>query len=94
MVGKIENLISEIAVASKEQTQGISQIDTAINEIDKVTQTTAATAEESAAISQTLREQTDKIEITMQDLQWLLYGRDNRRAANLLPVPLALAEVS
>ncbi len=73
-VGKIETLIAEIAIASKEQTQGIGQIDTALTEIDKVTQTTAASAEESAAVSQILREQTDKIEVTMQDLHLLLHG--------------------
>jgi methyl-accepting chemotaxis protein len=84
-VAKIESLIGEIAVASKEQSLGISQIDLALNEIDKVTQTTAATSEESAAVSQTLKEQTDKIEVTMQDLQSLLYGK-KRGEANLLQV--------
>lgn len=85
-IGKIETLIGQIAVASREQTQGIGQIDTALNEIEKVTQTTAAAAEESAAVSQTLREQTDKIEITMRDLHSLLYGRGKGEQVALLPL--------
>ncbi len=91
-VGKIETLISQIAVASREQTQGIGQIDTALNEIEKVTQTTAASAEQSAAVAQTLREQTDKIEVTMQDLQTLLHGRNNGAGAHLPPPVPALRE--
>lgn len=55
-VARIETLISEIAIASREQSQGIGQIDTALSEIDKVTQTTAATAAESAEFAQTLRQ--------------------------------------
>ena len=93
-VGKIETLINEIVVASREQTQGIGQIDTSLNEIEKVTQTTAASAEESAAVSQTLRAQTDKIEVTMQDLHALLYGREKAGSANPLPLVLATTKTS
>ena len=45
---KVAGLVSEVAEASREQSQGISQITIAMNEMDKVTQSNAASAEESA----------------------------------------------
>ncbi len=44
---KVADLVSEIAAASSEQAQGIDQINKAVAEMDKVTQQTAANAEES-----------------------------------------------
>lgn len=41
--------VEEIATASEEQSHGITQVNTAVAEMDKVTQSTAANAEESAA---------------------------------------------
>jgi methyl-accepting chemotaxis protein len=49
---KVGDLVSEIAAASNEQSQGIDQINKAVAEMDKVTQQTAANAEESAAASE------------------------------------------
>jgi len=49
VVEKVAGLVGEIAAASGEQTQGIDQINKAIVEMDKVTQNTAANAEEMAA---------------------------------------------
>ena len=43
---KVAGLVSEIAAASSEQAQGIDQINKAVAEMDKVTQQTAANAEE------------------------------------------------
>ncbi len=51
---KVAQLVGEIATASKEQTNGVDQINLAINELDKVTQQNAANAEESAASAQQL----------------------------------------
>ncbi len=49
---KVGTLVSEIAVASKEQAQGIEQVNTAVLEMDKVTQKNAANAEESSSVSE------------------------------------------
>ena len=43
-------MINEIAAAFNEQSSGISQGDIAVAEMDKVTQETAANAEESARL--------------------------------------------
>ncbi|KMY66726.1 hypothetical protein AAU61_16675 [Desulfocarbo indianensis] len=53
----VTELVSEIAAASSEQAQGISQVNLAMSEMDKVTQQTAASAEESAAASEELNAQ-------------------------------------
>ncbi|MCK9273927.1 MAG: methyl-accepting chemotaxis protein [Syntrophales bacterium] len=59
IAGKIKDLISEIAAASQEQSQGIDQINRAVAEMDKVTQQNAANAEESAAASEELNAQAE-----------------------------------
>jgi len=56
-VREVDELIVEVASASREQTQGITQINTAVGQMDKVTQGNAANAEESAAAAQELNAQ-------------------------------------
>jgi methyl-accepting chemotaxis protein len=54
VAAKVGQLIDEIAIASQEQAQGIDQINRAISEMDKVTQQTAASAEQYASTSSEL----------------------------------------
>jgi len=61
---RVDDLVAQIATASTEQTQGISQVNTAVTEMDKVTQTNAATAEETAAAAEELNSQS----IAMHDV--------------------------
>jgi methyl-accepting chemotaxis protein len=56
-VGKTTDLVGEIAAASQEQARGIEQVNTAVAQMDKVTQQNAANAEESANASEQLRAQ-------------------------------------
>ena len=53
-IGKTTELVAEIAAASQEQSQGIDQVNTAVTQIDRVTQSNAAHAEESASASEEL----------------------------------------
>ena len=48
------NIVAGIAASSNEQATGIAQVDQAIEEVSKVTQTNTATSEESAAASEEL----------------------------------------
>ena len=57
-VRKVDQLVAEIATASKEQNDGVSQVNTAVAQMDKVTQSNAASAEESASAAQELNAQT------------------------------------
>ena len=53
-IGKVTDLVAEIAAASSEQAQGVAQINQGITQIDQVTQQNTASAEESAAAAEEL----------------------------------------
>lgn len=53
----VDALVAEIAAASTEQTQGITQVNAAVAQMDQVTQSNAAGAEESAAAAEELNAQ-------------------------------------
>lgn len=65
---KISRLIAEVATASKEQAQGLSQINIAISEMDKVVQQNAATAEESAGAAEELSVQAQELDGMIAEL--------------------------
>lgn len=71
---KIAELLSEVAEASREQSQGISQITTAMIEMDKVTQSNAASAEESASAAGQLSLQASNLLIAVEDMTALVHG--------------------
>ncbi|NML18121.1 methyl-accepting chemotaxis protein [Azohydromonas caseinilytica] len=56
-VQRVSDLINQITAASSEQSQGIAQIDAAVEQLDKVTQQNAALVEESAAAADSLNQQ-------------------------------------
>jgi methyl-accepting chemotaxis protein len=56
-VGRVTNIMSEIAAASTEQGRGIEQVNLAITQMDEVTQQNAALVEEAAAASSSLEVQ-------------------------------------
>ncbi len=58
---KAAHLMEDIAKASNDQASGISQVNTGVEEVTIVVQTNSATAEESAAASQELTNQAEKL---------------------------------
>jgi methyl-accepting chemotaxis protein len=56
-ISRVTDLVGEISNSSQEQVMGIDQINQALAQIDQVTQTSAANAEESASASQELSSQ-------------------------------------
>ena len=71
---KIGQLVDEIATASEEQSHGIAQVNIAVTEMDKVTQSTAANAEESAAASEELSAQAEQMKVFVEDLVRVVGG--------------------
>ena len=65
---KVDDLIAEIATSSREQSQGIGQISIAVAQMDKVTQNTAATAEESAGAAEELNAQAENMKESVHQL--------------------------
>ncbi len=71
---RVSELVAEIAAASQEQSQGIGQINQAMGEMDKVTQTAAATAEETAAASEEMNSQASSMLTFVDDLLAVVNG--------------------
>jgi len=77
---QVDELAAEVASASHEQTQGITQINAAVGQMDKVTQGNAAGAEESAAAAQELNAQAVTMKDSVNELLKLVGGRENSHA--------------
>jgi len=63
---KVTDLIGEIASASKEQAEGIGQINTGLAQVDQVTQQVTANSEESASASEELSSQSLQLKQTLE----------------------------
>ncbi|HSI49329.1 MAG TPA: methyl-accepting chemotaxis protein [Ideonella sp.] len=60
-VRRVADLIGEISAAAREQNDGISQVNTAVTQLDRVTQQNAALVEQSAAAADSLKQQAAKL---------------------------------
>ncbi len=56
-VKRVSDIIGEITAASAEQSDGIGQVNTAVTQLDQMTQQNAALVEESAAAAESLKQQ-------------------------------------
>jgi methyl-accepting chemotaxis protein len=65
-ITKVTDLIAEIAAASNEQAQGVSQVNQGLQLIDQVIQQNTASAEESAATSEQLSSQAAQLQQMLQ----------------------------
>jgi methyl-accepting chemotaxis protein len=76
-VRQVDELVSEVAGATREQTEGITQINVAVGQMDKVTQSNAATAEESAAAAEELNSQAEVMKESVAELLQLVGGNSD-----------------
>jgi len=60
-IRSVTELMSQITIASTEQSQGVAQVGEAITTLDQTTQQNAALVEESAAAADSLKEQADQL---------------------------------
>ena len=65
---KVGSLVGEIAAASGEQAQGIDQVNTAVADMDKVTQQNASNAEESASAAEEMSAQAEQMKASVAEL--------------------------
>ncbi|MFC1523287.1 methyl-accepting chemotaxis protein [Thermodesulfobacteriota bacterium] len=68
-------LINEIAAASTEQSQGITQINAAVSEMESVTQKTTVNAEESTGIAEEMYNQAKLMKIIVNKLTTVIGGQ-------------------
>lgn len=75
---QVDELVAEIATASHEQNQGLGQVSVAVTQMDQVTQSNAASAEETAAASEQLSAQALVMRASVQKLQRVVDGGAER----------------
>jgi methyl-accepting chemotaxis protein len=71
-VAAADALVAEIATAAKEQSQGIQQVGLAMTQMDKVTQSNAANAQQSASAAEQLNSQAHSMQDTVRSLRSLV----------------------
>jgi methyl-accepting chemotaxis protein len=76
---KVKMLVDAVSLGSREQARGVEQVSKAITQIEQVTQTTAANAEEGAAAAEELNAQSAALKDVVSNLAAMV-GGDNRRA--------------
>jgi methyl-accepting chemotaxis protein len=60
-VAEVNGVVSEIAASAQEQASGLAQVNTAVNQMDQVTQQNAAMVEQATAASHTLAREADEL---------------------------------
>jgi methyl-accepting chemotaxis protein len=73
-VSSTDSLVADIAIAAREQAQGIEQINVAIAQLDKVSQSNSASAEESASAAEELDAQAETLKDQVTKLRQLVGG--------------------
>lgn len=86
-VGKSGELVGEISAASQEQAQGIEQVNKAVSEMDKVVQLNAGNAEESAAASEEMNAQAERMKEFVGGLVALVGGGSSDRTQKSASLP-------
>ncbi len=79
----VADLIFKISEASREQSDGISQVNTAVSQMDKVVQQNAANAEESASSAEELNAQAETMRSLMVDMAVLISGSGKTAAPKM-----------
>ena len=82
---KVATLVAEITAASRQQAQGIGQVNVAVSEMDKVVQQNAANAEESASAAEELSAQALELQVLVVELMELVRGSEATVAAGKHP---------
>lgn len=70
----VDSLVADISAASHEQSQGLEQVNIAVSQMDKVTQSNAANAEESASATEELNAQALALHDATEQLTVLIGG--------------------
>ena len=93
-VSSTDSLVGEIAAAAREQAQGIEQINTAISQMDQVTQSNSASAEQSASAAEELDAQAASLKDMVGKLRQLVGGAVTVAALTPSPSPSLTSRVT
>ena len=75
-VTRVNSMVTEIAVASKEQADGVLEINRAMGELDKVTQQNSAATRQTSVSAEQLSKQADTMRNLVVELNVTVEGRD------------------
>lgn len=84
---EMDELMSNMATSSKEQSAGITQLNTALTQMDQVTQSNAASAEETASATVQLDRQASILHGMVYELSEILGIKTNRPPSQPSPAP-------
>jgi methyl-accepting chemotaxis protein len=87
-------LVSEVATASEQQASGVEQINTAVGQMDHITQSNAANAEESASASEELSAQAVELKDMVEQLLVVVNGAGGAPAQAPARAPFRTAAAS
>ncbi|EDX82133.1 Methyl-accepting chemotaxis protein signaling domain [Brevundimonas sp. BAL3] len=68
-VAEIDALVTEISASAQEQALGLAEVNTAVNQMDQVTQQNAAMVEQSTAASQSLAQDAEALQASVAQFQ-------------------------
>jgi methyl-accepting chemotaxis protein len=83
--GKMNELVSEIATSSKEQSQGLAQVGNAMTQMDGVTQANAGGAEETASAAEEMKAQSATMLENVNELLRLVGGSATESTGEVVP---------
>jgi methyl-accepting chemotaxis protein/methyl-accepting chemotaxis protein-1 (serine sensor receptor) len=86
---KVRMLVDQVASGSGQQSDGIDQIRTALSQMEQVTQTSAANAEESAAAAEQLNAQSEALKDLVIRLSAMVGGAAQNHDGSLAIAPSA-----
>lgn len=75
-VGDVDKAACEIAEATSEQKVGIDHLHSVVAQMEQITQRNAASAEQTAAASTAMKEQTDELLTSIEDLNRMLENKE------------------
>jgi methyl-accepting chemotaxis protein len=85
---QVNSLIDQIASASQEQAEGLEQVNLAVGQMDQITQSNAANAEESASASEELSGQAEELSRMVIELMSMVGGAASA-GGRTAPAPVA-----
>ncbi|WP_375269564.1 methyl-accepting chemotaxis protein, partial [Phenylobacterium sp.] len=88
-VAEINGLVVEIAASAEEQSLGLGEVNTAVNQMDQITQQNAAMVEESTAASHALAQETAELNRLMGRFKFATDIRPRAAAPAKAPRPVA-----
>ncbi|HZL43089.1 MAG TPA: methyl-accepting chemotaxis protein [Verrucomicrobiae bacterium] len=86
-VHEVDVLAAEVASASKDQSEGITQVNIAVAQMDKVTQANAASAEESASAAEELNAEAESLKVAVAELLRLVGSQQSARSLTFVANP-------